>query len=135
MVAGWQMRCSYTPPMFAVSLSKKGHTHKLIRERGEFVVALPNNDLEKYVEFFGSNHGDQVNKFKKSGIETVPGKFIGLPLIKEATFNFECKLEKEVEAGDHIIFIGSVLAAYHNSEKGILLNMGKVEGKRIFKEF
>ena len=32
MIAGWNMKCSANPPLFAVSLSKKGYTHKLIRQ-------------------------------------------------------------------------------------------------------
>ena len=76
MVAGWQMRCSYDPPLFAISLSKKGYTNKLIHKKKEFVIALPNKKLEKYVEFFGSNHGDKIDKFKESKLETIPAKFV-----------------------------------------------------------
>jgi len=30
MIAGWNMKCSSNPPLFAVALSKKGNTQKLI---------------------------------------------------------------------------------------------------------
>ncbi|RLE42730.1 hypothetical protein DRJ48_02865, partial [Candidatus Woesearchaeota archaeon] len=52
-----------------------------------------------------------------------------------ATINFECKLFKEVDSGDHIIFIGKIVASYINKDKKVLLNMKKVDGKRIFEEF
>lgn len=135
MVAGWHMKCSMEPPLFAVSLQKKGHTHKLIRESKEFVIAVPNEELEKEVIFFGSTHGDEVDKFKESGIETEEPKYLDTPLIKKATINFECSLEKEVDSGDHIIFIGRILAAYINKDKKVLFNMMKIENNRIFKEF
>jgi flavin reductase (DIM6/NTAB) family NADH-FMN oxidoreductase RutF len=135
MIAGWNMKCSAKPPLFAVSLWKKGYTHKLIRQSREFVIAVPNKKLEKAVKFFGTRHGDKVDKFKKTKIETLPSRYLKSPLIKEATINLECKLKKEVDSGDHIIFIGEVLAAYINPNKKVLLNMKKVAGKRIFKEF
>lgn len=135
MIAGWNMKCSYNPPLFAVSLSKHGYTHKLIQQSREFVIAVPNKNLQKELEFFGSTCGDKIDKFQKSGIKTSRAKFVKSPLIKEATINFECKLENEVDSGDHIIFIGKILASYINKNKKILMNMGKLKGKRIFKEF
>lgn len=135
MIAGWNMKCSSKPHMFAVSLWKKGNTHKLIRQSKEFVIAVPNKKLEKEVEFFGSKHGNKIDKFKKTKVETAKAKYVKSPLIKNATINFECKLEKEVDSGDHIIFIGRVLTAHINKNKKVLLNIKKVNRKRIFKEF
>lgn len=135
MIAGWNMKCSSEPPLFAVALSKRGYTHKLIRQSKEFVIAIPNKGLEKEVEFFGSKHGDEIDKFKETKIETARAKFIKSPLIKQATINLECKLEKEVDSGDHFIFIGEILTAYVNKDKKVLLNMKRAKGKRIFQEF
>ena len=134
MIAGWNMKCSFDPPLFAVSLQKEGHTHKLIRESKEFVIAIPNKELLKELEFFGSTHGNEVDKFKETKIETEKAKFVKSPLIKRATINFECTLEKEVDSGDHIIFIGKILASYINRDKKVLFNIKKIECKRIFQE-
>lgn len=136
MVACWAMKCSLDPPLFAVSLSKKGYTHDLINKSREFVVAVPNKKLEKELMFFGSIHENKVDKFHESGIKTKKAKFLKSPLLDDATFNFECSLEKEVDAGDHTIFIGKILAAHDGGRKKVLLNMKKLaNGKRIFKEF
>ncbi len=135
MVAGWNMKCSWEPPLFAVSLSKNGYTHRLIQESREFVVAVPNKHLEAAVEFFGSTHGNEVDKFKATGIATVPAHHIRPPLLKDATINMECVLETEVDSGDHILFIGRVVAAYFDENKKVLLNMGRWNGKRVFEEF
>jgi len=135
MIAGWNMKCSMEPYLFAVSLWKKGYTHKLIKESKEFVIAVPNKKLQKAVEFFGSTHGNKVDKFKETGIETLKAKYIKSPLIKEATINFECRLKKEINSGDHIILIGKILAAYINPDKKVLLNIKTINGKRIFEEF
>lgn len=135
MIAAWHMQCSVDPALFAVSLSKGGNTHKLIQQSKEFVVAVANKELETAVVLFGSTHGYEIDKFSESGIETDVAEFIKSPLIKKATLNFECELFKEVECGDHFIFIGKVLAGYYNEGKKVLFNTGKVNGKRMFEEF
>ena len=71
MIAGWQMKCSMEPPLFAVALSKKGYTHKLIEESKEFVIAIPNKELEEALLFFGSAHGNEIDKFAETKIEMV----------------------------------------------------------------
>lgn len=135
MIAGWNMKCSMDPPLMAVSLSKTGCTHKLIRESKEFVIAVPNKAMEKDLRFFGSNHGDKVDKFKETGIETEKAKSLKSPLLKNATVNFECRLQQEIDAGDHFIYIGKVVAAHTNKDKKVLLSMRKVGGERVFEEF
>jgi flavin reductase (DIM6/NTAB) family NADH-FMN oxidoreductase RutF len=135
MVAGWHTKCSMEPPLFAVCLSKKGNTNSLIRESREFVVAVPGKGLEKELLFFGSSHGDKVDKFKDSGVATGKAKCVRSPLLADATFNLECALEKEVDCGDHFLFVGRVLAAHANPGKKVLMNMGKAGGSRVFQEF
>jgi len=135
MVAAWFTKCSWDPPMIAVALSKEGYTHKLIRESKEFVVAVPNKGLEKDLMLFGTTHGDVVDKFKETGIKTKKAKYVKSPLIEDATINFECVLEKEVDVGDHILFVGKVLESHMTEGKGILLSMKRINGKRTFEEF
>ena len=136
MVAAWKTRVSSNPALYAVSLSKKHNTHKLIQQSKEFVIAVPNESLEKELLFFGSTKGNEVDKFKETSLETVPSKHLKTPLIKEATFNLECKLVNTIDVNDHFLFIGEVIAAHHNKDKKVLLSMGKdKKGKRVFKEF
>jgi flavin reductase (DIM6/NTAB) family NADH-FMN oxidoreductase RutF len=135
MVAGWEMKCSKNPPLFAVSLSKKRNTHQLIEQSKEFVIAVPNKKLEKELLLFGFKSGKDIDKFEVSKIKIMKSKFIKSPLLKDATINLECKLVKKVDVGDHIIFVGEVLASYFNQNKKILFNMGKKDKERIFKEF
>ncbi len=135
MAAGWHMKCSMDPPLIAVALSKKGNTQSLIKTSKEFVIAVANKELEEALVFFGSTKGAETDKFAETNLETAPAQAIKTPLIKNATVNFECKLFKEVDAGDHYIFIGGVVAAKVNEDKKVLFNTKKENGKRFFEEF
>ena len=68
-------------------------------------------------------------------LDTSKAKCVDLPLLSDATLNFECKSEKEVDCGDHFLFIGKVVASWINGDKKVLMNMGKKDGERIFQEF
>lgn len=135
MVAGRNMKCSETPFLFAVSLSKKNYTHSLIQQSKEFVVAVPNKSLEDTLLLFWTTHGNDIDKFQASNIRTLPAKYIKTPLIEDATINYECRLFREIDIWNHIIFVWEVLTAYMSEDKKVLLNMGKINGKRIFEEF
>jgi len=135
MIAGWSMKCSFEPPLYAVALWEKGYTHKLIDQSKEFVVAVPNKDLEKAVRVFGTRHGNKIDKFEETKLKTKKAKFVSVPLILEATINMECKVVDRYITGDHIIYIGEVLASYLDKKKKILVNMRSSKKDRwIFRE-
>lgn len=129
------MKCSYEPRMLAVSLAKGGYTHNLIEASKEFLIAVPNKELEAELDFFATMKGAEIDKFKATKIKTEPAKIIKSPLLSDATINFECHLASQIDAGDHVVFIGRVLASHINKDKKVLLHMKKEEGKRIFEEF
>ncbi len=135
MIAGWSMKCSFSPPLYAVALWEKGYTHKLIDHSKEFVIAVPNKNLEKAVRVFGTRHGDKVDKFKVTKLKTEKARFVSVPLLPEATINMECRVVDRFITGDHIVYIGEVLASYLDKNKKILVNMkSDKKEKWIFKE-
>lgn len=135
MVANWHMTCSYEPPLIAIALQKQKNTQRLIKDSKEFVIAVANKELEKAVRVFGYVSGKDHDKFKMTKVKTKKSKFLKTPMLKDATLNYECKLVKEIEVGDHIMFIGEVLSAHINKNKKVLFNIGRnPRGIRIFKE-
>ena len=72
--------------------------------------------MEKEVEVFGNTHGNTVDKFESTGIETTPAAKVRSPLLSKATVNFECTLVEEVDSGDHIIFLGEIVASHIQKE-------------------
>lgn len=134
MVAAWNTICSSSPHMVAIVLWKQGYTHKLIRDTGEFMLSVPNLKLLQAVEIFGQYHGNLVDKYNLANLNTSSAKYVHIPLLNDATLNFECKLEKEIDSGDYLLFVGRVLTAHTNGYPGVLLSFGRVNGQRVFRE-
>lgn len=86
------------------------------------------------MDIFGGKSGEEVDKFKKSGIKTESANQIDSPLLEEATINFECKLEKQIDVGACTLFLGRILESHLNKDKNILYNFGKGYGEYTFKE-
>jgi flavin reductase (DIM6/NTAB) family NADH-FMN oxidoreductase RutF len=82
-----------------------------MQESGEFVVNIPTFDLAKQVLLCGRRSGRQHDKFKEAAITPEKASKVHTPRIKECMAHIECKLERTVEAGDHDIVIGRIVAA------------------------
>jgi len=135
MAAGWNIKCSYDPPMMAVALKVGHHTEKLIRESGEFVLAVPSAEMQDQLEYVGSVSGADVNKLKHTDLKLQAADEITTPLLSDARVNYECRLTQAVLTGDHYMCVGEVVAAHYNSEKDQLYFAGRTpEGARIFKK-
>jgi len=109
MPAGWCMVTSGRPLMLAVSIHPDRHTHKLLTGAGEFVISFPAVGQGAAVWYCGSHSGRDVDKIADTDLETVPAAEIQTPLLKGAVANFECRLVKQMDTGDHTIFVGEVV--------------------------
>ena len=112
----WVMITSHVPPMMAVSVGKNRYSLGVIREAGDFVIAFPSGVQGKETLFFGTKTGRNADKLDISGISTVPAKKTDCLLLDDAVANFECRLVDEFTTGDHVIFVGDVIAAHVNPD-------------------
>jgi len=124
MPAGWVMRTSGTPPMFAVSVGHGRYTNELLRQAGEFVLAFPGEGMGDTVWFCGSHSGRDTDKVAECRLSTLSAKEISTPLLAGAYINMECRLVSTTETGDHTIFVGEVVAAHMGNVRGPLVNFG-----------
>jgi flavin reductase (DIM6/NTAB) family NADH-FMN oxidoreductase RutF len=126
MPVGWSMIASGSPHLYAVAIHTRHYTTELIRQSGEFVVAAPSAAMADAAHYCGTHSGRAGDKIGPSGLELVPATEIETPLLKGAVYNLECTLYSEVPSGDHVIFIGQVVAAHVDPEAGDrLLNFGE----------
>ena len=114
---GWSMFASGTPPMMAIALYKGHYSIKCIRHSKCFTIAFPSSDMADAALFFGSRSGRDTDKFAEFHCKTAPAKKIDSLLLTDAVANFECKLQSQTVAGDHIIFVGRVVAAHKNTKR------------------
>ena len=114
---GWSTITSFGPPMMAISIGHTRYSHEIISKTKEFVLAYPSEDMGKEVLYCGTNSGRDVDKFKSTGLKSMPAKIIKPPLIADAVANFECKVVSKIDTGDHTIFVGEVVTAYVSDEK------------------
>ena len=104
------MHCSINPPIFAVSVRKTIHTYQYAKETGEFVIGIPTSKIAKQV-FNAGNRVDVEDEFAYCGLTPVPSEKVKPFRIKECQANLECKFVGEIDAGDHTIILGEVIAA------------------------
>lgn len=108
----WAMPTSINPPLVAISVAPKRHSHALIEETKEFVVNIPTTSMLKETLFCGRRSGRDYDKFKETRLTPAPARKVKPPVIKECAAHLECKLHTQFETGDHTIFVGEVVAAY-----------------------
>jgi flavin reductase (DIM6/NTAB) family NADH-FMN oxidoreductase RutF len=125
MPVGWSMIASGSPLLYAIAIHQRQYTAQLIRETREFVVAVPSAGMAKATLYCGTHSGRDGDKIEPSGLKLVPAAEVKIPLLEGAVCNLECKLYSEVETGDHVLFVGKVVAAHLDKNVGQrLMNFG-----------
>jgi len=119
MAASWCFPLSFEPSLLGVSISKKRFSHELISKNKEFTVNIPSFELKNTIELCGSRSGRTTDKFKIGKITPEFGK-LGAPMVKECNASIECRVVKEEEIGDHVLFVGdAVNIVTRKQKKGI----------------
>jgi flavin reductase (DIM6/NTAB) family NADH-FMN oxidoreductase RutF len=108
MALAWQTSISHDPPMLGVAVSPRNHSHRLIDNSGEFVLNIPTVSMMNQVHFCGTNHGNDVDKFRETGLTPVAGGIVSAPLVEECIGSIECQVREEVKVGDHSLFLADV---------------------------
>jgi len=102
---------SFKPALVGIGVAPARFSYGLLQKSKDFAVNIPTKPLLKAVEVCGSKSGRRVDKFQAAGLTKEKASKISSPLIAECPVNLECVKVKEVETGDHVWFIGEVVAA------------------------
>jgi flavin reductase (DIM6/NTAB) family NADH-FMN oxidoreductase RutF len=113
---GWTMIVSGNPPMMAIAVAKKHYSIEAVTHSKCFTIAFPSLDMADAALFFGSKSGRDTDKFAEFDCKTEPANAIDSLLLADAVANFECTLESQLPAGDHIIFVGEIVSSHINTE-------------------
>ena len=112
----WAIPASITPPLVAVSIAPKRHSHTLIQATKEFVVNIPTMNILRETLFCGRHSGRDHDKFREAHLTPLPAKSVKPPIIKECVAHLECKLHSQLTLGDHTMFVGEVVEAYADKD-------------------
>jgi flavin reductase (DIM6/NTAB) family NADH-FMN oxidoreductase RutF len=129
MACEWTHHLSYRPGLIAISLGPTKATVDNIRTSKEFGVNLCATDQTILASVAGGYSGrdyDKINAVKELGFEFYQADSIDVLMVKGASLNAECKLFNEVTFGDHVMLIGEVSHAIHDTDKeSLIYNNGK----------
>lgn len=111
MSAEWTHYLSYAPALMSVCIKPDHASHANIKESKEFGISLAASDQAMFASVCGGNTGAKVDKIKvleELGFGFYDAETIGCLMVKGTTMNAEMKVVKEVEFGDHTMFVGEV---------------------------
>jgi len=114
---GWTMITSHEPAMMAVSIGLTRHSLEVFRNADQFVIAMPSEAQADEAMLFGTKSGRNCDKFDEAGTLLSPAEKVDGVLMADAVANFECRKVSELPTGDHVIFVGEVVASHVNPEK------------------
>jgi flavin reductase (DIM6/NTAB) family NADH-FMN oxidoreductase RutF len=99
---GFATQCSIHPPRFLVCLSDKNHTFGVAQRAEILVVHLVPAEAGALAELFGSQTGDDVDKFAQCAWHEGPG---GAPVLDECENWFAGRILERLDVGDHWAFL------------------------------
>jgi flavin reductase (DIM6/NTAB) family NADH-FMN oxidoreductase RutF len=101
-LVGFTTQCSIEPPRFLICLSDKNRTFRVAREAEMLVVHLVPQHARELAELFGSQTGDEIDKFERCSWTPGPD---GTPVLDDCGNWFAGRILERLPAGDHWAFL------------------------------
>ena len=106
----WTGNACTNPPMVYISVRPERYSYELIKDSGEFVINLTTEALVKATDYCGVRSGRDVDKWKECSLtKAEAAKLSYAPIIEESPVNIECKVNRALELGSHVMFIADVV--------------------------
>jgi flavin reductase (DIM6/NTAB) family NADH-FMN oxidoreductase RutF len=99
---GFATQCSIDPIRFLVCLSDKNRTYRVAQETDALGVHLVPGHADELAELFGSQTGDDVDKFARCAWREGPE---GVPVLADCPNWFAGHVLERLEAGDHQVLL------------------------------
>jgi flavin reductase (DIM6/NTAB) family NADH-FMN oxidoreductase RutF len=100
------------PTLVGIGIAPSRCSYGLIQKSRVYVVNVVDEKLVEAVKVCGENSGRDVDKFELAKLTAAPASRVSAPLIEESPLSIECKVVQVIEVGDHVWFIGEVLATH-----------------------
>ena len=116
ITVAWTGTVNSEPPMVYISVRKSRYSHDIIKESGQFVINLTNENLAKATDFCGVRSGRDLDKFKETGLTPAPSKVVSCPSILEAPASLECEVTEIHEYPSHDMFVAKAVSVTVDEE-------------------
>jgi len=108
MTAAWATQVSGRPPLVLVAVNKAHYTSELIPEAGSFSLNVLRPDQFELAKRCGFGSGR--NKDRLIGVPLIFAE-TSAPILADCAAYLDCRLAQSYEVGDHLLFVGEVVAA------------------------
>ena len=112
MAVAWHTSLSFSPPLYAISLSPKRFTYQLIVASKEFGVNFLPFSQAGLVASVGGSKGEEIDKFRQFDIAQDKPVKTQVPILKDAYAAYECQLIDDKGYGDHRLLVGEIVAVH-----------------------
>lgn len=117
----WVSQVSFEPQQIIVAVKKDQRTHDLIEQSGVFSLNFLDSGQEDLARTFTEplEPGDG----EVGGAAYKPGRETGAPLFDDAFAYLECQVVGRMEAGDHTVYLGEIVASELKRPADILTDL------------
>jgi flavin reductase (DIM6/NTAB) family NADH-FMN oxidoreductase RutF len=113
MTAAWVNQVSRQPPMISVAVGKSHYTCELIPKAKSFSINILSPEQIELAQKCGFTSGRDQDKLQE---EKFTYQATGAPILSNCTGYLDCELSHQIEVGDHILFIGTVIKANNKNQ-------------------
>jgi flavin reductase (DIM6/NTAB) family NADH-FMN oxidoreductase RutF len=114
---------SLEPPLVLVCVRRDAVMHQTLLDCGAFAVSVLSARQERVARYF-ANHARPRDEREFDVVDWMPGRHTGVPIVSDTLAWLECRTTDVHDGGDHSIFLGSVLASGHGTDRDALLFFG-----------
>lgn len=122
ITVAWTGILNTNPAIVYISVRPTRYSYNLIKESGEFIINLTNEELAYATDWCGVKSGRDVDKFESMHLTKQKANFVKCPMIAESPVSVECKVKEIKELGSHHTFIAEVLSI--NADEKYIDNNG-----------
>jgi flavin reductase (DIM6/NTAB) family NADH-FMN oxidoreductase RutF len=109
LTISWVGTICTNPPMCYISVRPERHSYNILKETGEFVINLTNEDMAFATDWCGVKSGKDFNKFEEMNLTPIKGEMVNAPIVKESPLCIECRVKEIIPLGSHDMFIADVI--------------------------
>jgi flavin reductase (DIM6/NTAB) family NADH-FMN oxidoreductase RutF len=117
-LVGFATQVSIHPPRFLVGLSVANRTYDVARDATTLAVHLLARDQGELAALFGTQTGDEIDKFTRCRWHEGPG---GVPILVDALGWMVGSVLERIPFGDHVGFLLEPLEAHGDGARDVLM--------------